>query len=427
MKLKQILLYSRNQLLQLFLFLTFALGAVAQSNSPKPLLPSLMGDWQMVWNDEFDYPDSLLDKNWISQNAPSGHILCSRWRENAKVSNGTLKLLNKKEQRGGQAWTSGNIWTKEQFQYGYFECRYKYAAATATNNSFWLMTQGIVPQEGKKFEIDINEGHFPNSVNTNLHNWTDIKEVNGKKTHPSSSKSFYFGAQPDVQIQLEIPITTTRIRFSSTNGNLFHLPEFRIYNVNKAGYPSVLSETADTDVQGLINFARLPETKISSSGTFQPEESYQLSNLADGKMDTHYVTQKENDKWVEFEFNSPKQIGCIQFVNGYKQDGEWKNLIANYRVQYLKEGKWVDMATFDVQNGNYNFAKEYHTFGLVWSKEELVYLLDGKVIRRMKNEIAFSPSPVWLSLAIIPWAGKVTDAIDGTAMEVDYVRVFKRK
>jgi len=56
-----------------------------------------------------------------------------------------------------------------------------------------------------------------------------------------------------------------------------------------------------------------------------------------------------------------------------------------------------------------------------------VYYFDGKEIRRMKNEIAFSPSPVWLSLAIISWAGKVTDTIDGTAMEVDYVRVFKRK
>jgi hypothetical protein len=29
--------------------------------------------------------------------------------------------------------------------------------------------------------------------------------------------------------------------------------------------------------------------------------------------------------------------------------------------------------------------------------------------------------------AIIPWAGRVTDAIDGTAMEVDYVRIYRRK
>lgn len=400
---------------------------LAQQKSPNSMLPDGASYWKLVWSDEFDYPDTLLDKSWISQNGPSGHILCSRWRENVLVSNGTLKLLNKKEYRGGQTWTSGSIWTKEQFQYGYFECRYKYAAATATNNSFWLMTQGIIPQEGKKFEIDINEGHYPNSVNTNLHNWTDITEVNGKISHPSSSKSFYYGAQPDVQIQLEIPVTTTRVRFSSSTGNQFHIPEFRIYNVNKVGYPSVFSETADTDVPGLVNFAREAETKITSSGIFQPAEKFQLSNLADGKLDSHYVTQKDNEKWVEFEFSSPKQIGCIQFINGYKEDVNWKGLINDYSVQYQKDGKWIDIATFDILKGNYNFAKDYHTYGLDWSKEELVYYFDGKEIRRMKNEIAFSPSPVWLSLAIISWAGKVTDTIDGTAMEVDYVRVFKRK
>jgi Beta-glucanase/Beta-glucan synthetase len=411
-------------ILFMLIFITEALPA---QNTIKSLLPGGASKWQLVWSDEFNYPDSALDKNWTSQKGPSGHILCSRWRENALVSNGTLKLLNKKEKRGGQEWTSGNIWSKEQFQYGYFECRYKYAAATATNNSFWLMTQGIEPQEGKKFEIDINEGHFPNSVNTNLHNWTDVTEINGKKTHPSSLKSFYYGGQPNVQIQLEIPVTTTRLRFSSSNGNQFHIPEFRIYNVNKAGYPNVLSESADTDVSGLVNFARDAGTKITSGGAFKPEESYQLKNLADGKLDSHYVTQKEGEKWVEFEFSSSKQIGCIQFLNGYKQDGNWKGLINDYRVQYEKNGKWVDIAVFNVRDGNYNFAKDYHTFGLDWSKEELVFYFDGKEIRRMKNEIAFSPSPVWLSLAIIPWAGKVTDAIDGTAMEVDYVRVYKRK
>jgi hypothetical protein len=32
-----------------------------------------------------------------------------------------------------------------------------------------------------------------------------------------------------------------------------------------------------------------------------------------------------------------------------------------------------------------------------------------------------------LSLAIIPWAGKITDAIKRTQMEVDYVRIYKRR
>lgn len=243
--------------------------SLSAQNTANSTLPGDRDHWEMVWNDEFDYPDSCLDQRWESQNGPSGHILCSRWRENAVVSNGTLKLINRKETREGQDWTSGSIWTKEQFQYGYYECRYRYAAAEGTNNSFWLMMKGIQPVTGKFFEIDINEGHYPNKVNTNIHNWTDVTEVNGKKTHPSSSKHFQF-------------------------------------------------EDAD-------------------------------------------------------------------------------------------------------------LAKDFHTYGLEWNSEELIFYFDGQEIRREKNQFCHSPAPVWLSLAIIPWAGKITDAIDGTQMEVDYVRIYRYK
>jgi len=229
--------------------------------------------WQLVWNDEFDYPDIELDKQWNSQNGPSGHILCSRWRENVIVKDGFLFLKNKKENRGGQDWTSGSIWTKELFFYGRFECRYKYAGATGTNNSFWIMTTGIVPDSGKKFEIDINEGHYPSEMNTNLHNWTDITvdPLTGKQKHHSEHKSF---------------------DLSSTYGDL---------------------------------------------------------------------------------------------------------------------------------------SSEFHTYGLTWTKDSLIFSFDGKIMRRMKNEFCHSPAPVYLSEAIINWAGEVTDSIDGTSMVVDWVRVYQPK
>jgi beta-glucanase (GH16 family) len=77
-------------------------------------------NYQLVWSDDFNYPDSQLDEDWNAQNGPSTHILCSRWRENAVVENGILHLKNKKENRGGQEWTSASIWSKQRFQYGYF-------------------------------------------------------------------------------------------------------------------------------------------------------------------------------------------------------------------------------------------------------------------------------------------------------------------
>jgi beta-glucanase (GH16 family) len=84
------------------------------------------------------------------------------------------------------------------------------------------------------------------------------------------------------------------------------------------------------------------------------------------------------------------------------------------------------MASFDVKQGTYNLAKDFQTYGLEWNEKELVFYFNGKELRRERNTICNHPAPIWLSLAIIPWAGKVTDAINGTRMEVDYVRVYQR-
>lgn len=233
-------------------------------------LPGGADQWLMVWNDEFDGPDTELERKWQSQNGPSGHILSSRWRENAVITNGLLRLVARKEKRGGQEWTAGNIWTREMFQYGYFECRYRYAAAAGLNNSFWLMPAGTNQiARGKFFEIDVNEGHYPNKISNNIHNHSDARVVNGKRTHPTLPRTFTYKDQ--------------------------------------------------------------------------------------------------------------------------------------------------------------NFARDFQVHGLEWTEKELVFYLNGREIRRLKNDFCFSPASVWLSLAVIPWAGQITDAIDGTAMEVDYVRIYRKK
>lgn len=390
------------------------------------IAPATPSRWELVFREEFDGTTADLDKNWTFQNGPSGHILCSRWRDNVVVTNGLCRLVNRKEKRGGQDWTSGNLWTKQSFQYGYFECRYRYAAAKATNNSFWLMPTGKTPPGMKRFEIDINEGHYPNEVTSNIHNHSDVTVVNGKSTHPTSSRSFQFGVRPDVTLQLESPVKTCRLRVSSAHGSFLHLGELRAYGVSPAGYPAALSPTADKDKPGLVNFARNPSTRITTSG-FLKQGADTATNLVDGRVETQWTSQKEGEKWVELEFPEDRIIGCIQFVNGYRSKDEWKGLLSDYRVAYHDGRKWVAMAAFDVKNGSYNFARDFHVFGFEWSEQELVWYLDGKEIRREKNSFCLSPASVWLSEAIIAWAGEVTDAIDGTAMEVDYVRVFRRK
>ncbi|CDF79829.1 glycoside hydrolase (GH16) [Formosa agariphila KMM 3901] len=383
--------------------------------------------WELKWEDDFNYKDSQLDESWESQNGPNNHILCSRWRENVVVKDGVLHLENRKEKRGGQDWTSGSIWTRKQFKYGYFESRYKYAGAGATNNSFWLMTKGGEPSEGKRFEIDINEGHYPNEVSTNIHNWSDFTVLpNGKKTHPSYNEMFFFGTKPDYSIQLEIPVETKKIRLTSKHNSRFNLGEFRVYGVNESGeYPTVLSETADTDIAGLVNYARAKNVSITSSGSYKGNASE--NNLVDGNPFTSWSTQDEGEKWVEFTWDQFIRVGCIQFTNGWRDENKtWHSLVNNYKVQYFKDGEWSDISVLDASKDN-DFSEEYHTYGLEWNEDELVFYFDGKELRRTKNDFCFSEAPIFLSLAIIKWHGRVTDEIDGTSMKVDYVRYYQKK
>jgi hypothetical protein len=201
----------------------------------------------------------------------------------------------------------------------------------------------------------------------------------------------------------------------------FHVGEFRIYGVNAAGYPKPGSPTADRDVAGLVNFARDAKTQVSVSGSLLPGAN-PIAMMTDGDPAKHWISQKEGNKWVEFAFAGERQIGCIQFLQGWQSKGRWNGLMDDYRVEYYDGKRWVEISSFDSKKGSADFARDFHTYGLEWSEKELVFYVDGKEIRREKNAFCHSPSPIWLSLAIIPWAGKITDSIHGTFMEVDYVR-----
>ncbi|MDR1061105.1 MAG: family 16 glycosylhydrolase [Clostridiales bacterium] len=128
--------------------------------------PPASASWELAFQDEF-FGSSLDWGVWNSQDSYSPHILSSRHPENAVVGDGLLRLTTKYEDRGlGAQWTSAHLYTGENFEqaYGYWEARYRYAASAGLNQSFWMSTG-----EGGGFELDINEGHYPNALNMSLH------------------------------------------------------------------------------------------------------------------------------------------------------------------------------------------------------------------------------------------------------------------
>ena len=125
--------------------------------------------WELTFSDEFNGDDLDWDL-WVTENGSPGHILSSRWKENIEVKDGMLRLLTKKENRGDREWTTGSVKVDpEKFSqtYGYWDARYRYTAAKGINNAWWMINGKHTPPDG--YEIDINEGHYPNTINMTLH------------------------------------------------------------------------------------------------------------------------------------------------------------------------------------------------------------------------------------------------------------------
>ncbi len=394
-------------------------------------------NYELSWSEEFNGTDADLDQRWNSQNSKSGgaYVLCSRWRENAEVHDGILELKAKKESRGGQDWTCGNIWTKEDFGYGYFEAKYKYAGATGTNNSFWMWPKNRVPEGEKAFELDVNEGHYPNKVNTNIHNWTD-KDEHGH--HEDNPIPFFFGSKipkDSYSHVLENPIQTKKVRISSRHGKKINIGEIFVYAPTEKGYPKNPRPPQDADnYSELVNHAAKKNVKVDASGkyVFKGERNTDARNVVDGVVrgaDNEWISQIKGEKWITLKFKKAVDIGCIQFTNAWTKDTEtWYNLITNYKIEYLKYKEWIELAHFDTEEGD-DFSKDYHTYGFLWTPTEFKFYFDGKLIREEDNELCHAKTNILLSLAILKAriGGEVTDAIDGTSMKVDYVRYFQKK
>ena len=150
--------------------------------------PETTEDWVLTFNDEFT-GNGVDYSVWKSDASSPGHILSSRWPENLEVHDGNVYLINRKEERGGKHWTSGSMWVlPEVFRqtYGYWEARYKISAGAGVNNSFWAMTQSnMISKETEKFELDVNEGHYPNEVCTNYHSYASGTNVQHSERYRS--------------------------------------------------------------------------------------------------------------------------------------------------------------------------------------------------------------------------------------------------
>ena len=72
-------------------------------------------------------------------------------------------------------------------------------------------------------------------------------------------------------------------------------------------------------------------------------------------------------------------------------------------------------------------SEEFHVYGAEWTADEVIWYFDGREVRRIQHDYCRAPSPVRLSSAVGRFAGIISDTLDGTMQEVDWVRVYKKR
>jgi beta-glucanase (GH16 family) len=130
--------------------------------------------------------------------------------------------------------------------------------------------------------------------------------------------------------------------------------------------------------------------------------------------------------WVVLELDGQYEIGAIQLLTGYKQGDQYKAPLNSFNVQYWDGKKWQEISFPRTEVDRLDLSRDYLVYALEWNEEELIWYIDGKEVRRERNEFCHAAAPVILSSAVVKSAGS-TAHIDGTSMKVDYVRIYQRK
>jgi beta-glucanase (GH16 family) len=174
------------------------------SNSPSPDSSS-PGQWQLVWNDEFNYsglPDSTKWNYDVGGDGWGNNELeyyTKKRMENVRVENGNLVIEARKEPWQGMKYTSARLVTKNKgdWQYGKIEVRAKLPKGRGTWPAIWMLgstTPLKWPEDG---EVDIMEhvgydqGKIHGSIHCKKYNWTINTQKTAIKPVPDCSEEFH--------------------------------------------------------------------------------------------------------------------------------------------------------------------------------------------------------------------------------------------
>ena len=111
---------------------------------------------------DFKSPGALAT-GWLPQVDDRSDLKSCREAENVQTSPVGLRLVTLAATHCHAHFSTGSVWSRARYRYGFFETQMKIADEPGVNNAFWLLTND-------RFEIDVAEVHYPNEVRITLHN-----------------------------------------------------------------------------------------------------------------------------------------------------------------------------------------------------------------------------------------------------------------
>ena len=248
--------------------------------------------YKLVWGDEFDYEGTPAADKWHFQVEPITDSGCvnnelqhyTSRLDNAGVSDGTLKIIAKREDYTyagiNKGFTSARLNAKFDFTYGKVEVRAKLPAAAGTWPAIWTLGSNI-DEKGNYFgdsrgsvgwphcgEIDIMEQYGGNKSETlGTFHWHDTgtnayASYGLKKAIPKLTEDFHNYVLVWDADRIDIYVDETLVvRMNNAENVSFDHPHYLLLNVAMGGSLGGSVPTSFEQDQMEIDYVRIYQLK----------------------------------------------------------------------------------------------------------------------------------------------------------------------
>ena len=108
---------------------------------------------KVIFQDDFR-SQTAFDKNWTIFTDDSPDLKACRTAKSLSISSAGLASETVKAEHCSAKWSTGEIISKQSFQYGIYEAYINIAHGVGVDNAFWLTSQGDLNDgSGDSFEI----------------------------------------------------------------------------------------------------------------------------------------------------------------------------------------------------------------------------------------------------------------------------------